>query len=64
MGTWDEGAVQAWAAVVGVEIEDVPGCPGVLIPGVAILIDHAMEHTVRLHRTAHLLRQAGLTPPP
>ena len=48
-----------WARACGLTIEHLDGCPGVVVPGVAVLIDHRLPAPERRRRIAELLRKVG-----
>jgi hypothetical protein len=58
MGHTDE-ELELWAGSLGLEIAHADGCPGVVLPGIAVLIDERLPDTLRRQRIEALLRLAG-----
>lgn len=48
-----------WARALDLTISHSPGCPGIVVPGVGLLIDDAITGDERTRRIAGLLRVEG-----
>lgn len=53
-----------WGRALGLEIQHSEGCPGIVVPGVGLLIDEAIEAPERHRRIEALLRRAGRSSTP
>lgn len=51
--------LRRWAGALGLDIEHADGCPGIVVPGVALIIDHGIPVERRHAKIADLLRLAG-----
>lgn len=59
MGDREGERLARWARALGLTIEDAPGCPGIVVPGVGLLIDMSLPLADRHRKIARLLRLAG-----
>jgi hypothetical protein len=48
-----------WARALDLDIRHASGCPGIVVPGVGLLIDTSIPAPERHGRIAELLRSAG-----
>lgn len=59
MGGVDDEDLVVWAKALGLSIEHAPGCLGIALPGIAVLIDESLPAPERRRRVTRLLRRVG-----